>query len=69
MGSGVFPGLGVAPAFSSVPAALREQWGKCEGAGWGGGGGGALNMKMELMYRRSKVDYTVASLLAMLSSV
>lgn len=35
----------------------------------GGGDGGALNMKMELMYQRPKVDYTVASLLAMLPSV
>lgn len=35
----------------------------------GGVAGGALNMKMELMYQRPKVDYTVATLLAMLFSV
>lgn len=32
-------------------------------------GGGALNMKMELMYQHPKVDYSVATLLAMLPSV
>lgn len=32
-----------------------------------GGWGGALNIKMELMYQRPKVDYSVATLLAMLS--
>lgn len=33
------------------------------------GGVGALNMKMELMYPHPKVDYAVATLLAMLYSV
>lgn len=44
-------------------------WGGMEKEAAEGWRGGRLNMKMELMYQRPKVDYTVATLLAMLPSV
>lgn len=68
-GSGVFPGPGVAGASYSMPTALKELKAVEEEVELAQGGGKVVNMKMELMHQRPKVDYSMVTLMTILTSV